>query len=91
MTDKINGGPAFPHPNPGYAQNWGRTDRTPPFGGMSLRDYFAAQALVGSLASVSEDDVRDMTKAGMTATQRAHLFAEHAFIMADAMLTERDK
>jgi hypothetical protein len=38
MSNINNGGPAFPPSNPGYAH------------GMTLRDYFAAAALTGSLA-----------------------------------------
>ena len=42
MTNKIDGGAAFPQS--GYAQ-WA------PEGGMTLRDYFAAKAMQGILCS----------------------------------------
>lgn len=47
MTDKIDdGGPAFPHP---WNADMGWSPRDAP-GGMSLRDYFAAAALTGTIA-----------------------------------------
>lgn len=42
MTNLKDGGPAFPHLNPNFDGNW---DREPQRGGMSLRDWFAGQAL----------------------------------------------
>lgn len=64
MSNKENGGPAFPKSG-GFTQ-----------AGMNLRDYFAAKAMQGLMAS----DVRDNPKA----------FAEYSYQMADAMLKERD-
>lgn len=60
------GGPAFPRPYAGDS-------------GMTLRDYFAGQALCGYLASHSMDvaELRDA--------------AQYAYAYADAMLTEREK
>lgn len=77
---KKDGGPAFPHPNPEYAQDWGRKDRTPPFGGMSLRDWFAGQAL---LAIIEADGAQYFH------TSEDH--AQIAYAHADAMLAERTK
>jgi len=37
-----DGGPAFPYVNPNYDSNW---DSRPQIGGMTLRDYFAGQAM----------------------------------------------
>lgn len=70
MSTPINdGGPAFPHAHEDY-----------PFQhGMSLRDYFAGQALAGSLA------------VGYTSPDGHKWMAEHAYAMADAMLAERAK
>ena len=67
-TDGSNGGPAFP--------------RTDVFGsgeqdGMSLRDYFAGQALAGICA----DSNLDMTKDNI---------AEWSYRMADAMIEARE-
>lgn len=65
MNETKDGGPAFPL----VAQNWHHK-------GMTLRDYFAAQALPIMLANDEtewEDDVRD------------------AYAIADRMLRERAK
>lgn len=47
-----------------------------PYGGMSLRDYFAGQAMVTRLENYSESWKE---------------LAESAYQIADAMLTEREK
>jgi hypothetical protein len=67
-----DGGPAFPQP---YFRG---------LDGMSLRDYFAAQALTGVLASAAEKYL-DAYGPG-----RAHeRIAEDAYFLADAMLVAR--
>ena len=64
IMEKINdGGTAFP---------WSNNS------GMSLRDYFAAHAMMGMLAAPDKED---------PATQRG--VAEHAYRQADAMLRAR--
>ncbi len=71
--DKNDGGPAFPHVNPNYDGNW---DMNPQRGGMSLRDWFAGQAMQGMLAGgVKPDSPEDL--------------AMGAYMAADAMLSER--
>ena len=70
---KPDGGPAFPY-QPG---DWA-VDNT----GMTLRDYFAGQALIGIL--------HDEDGLGSPLFQ-FHLRAEAAYKMADAMLAERAK
>ena len=71
-----DGGPAFPRPSsPGdgsYSSN--------PQDGMTLRDYFAAQALTGMLASYTGDD--------STFPQPSEA-ANAAYSFADAMLAAR--
>ena len=66
MSYLNDGGPAFPHPHEDY-----RGQR-----GMSLRDWFAGQALEKASAprSLSADDI-----------------AKRAYYIADAMLAEREK
>lgn len=67
---------AFPHDEQAFNADFGRIDREPSTG-MSLRDYFAAKALQGSLARqdyIYESDA-----------------AEAAYKYADAMLAERVK
>jgi len=70
-----NGGPAFP--NSGY-NGWGEPEY-----GMTLRDYFASDALKGMLANPSRDQTRG--KPGV------HLLVAYAYEYADAMLAERSK
>jgi hypothetical protein len=67
-----NGGPAFPVPGLQHDED---------FNGMTLRDYFAAQALT----TVAAYDSRDVD------TWTPHDFAHHAYALADAMLAERAK
>ncbi len=68
MSNINTGGPAFPPSNPGYAH------------GMTLRDYFAAKAMQGAIASSS--DKLDFGP---------DLGAAWAYQVADAMLAARDK
>lgn len=75
MSANNNGGPAFPGIRIEAGDNY-----NPPKqihrSGMSLRDYFAAKALQGLLASLdSEDTVQGVAQA--------------AYSMADAMLKAR--
>ena len=65
-----NGGPAFPLSTSGYG--------TDPVNGMTLRDYFAAKALVGFMGSGDADW-----------TKHPESFAREAYRMADAMLAAR--
>lgn len=72
MSDIKNGGPAFPQ-----GKAVGSVSLLE--GGMTLRDYFAAKAVEGTLAnSAFHDDNPDA-------------LAEWAYKMADAMLKERNK
>lgn len=79
-----DGGPAFPNraehdheDMPGYDLK----------GGMSLRDYFAAAALTGMIASpnrLSSPDGRGV------AAHTDEAYSRFAFIIADAMLVARE-
>lgn len=80
MSDHNNGGPAFPNPalvDENYKPQ-------PGDGGMSLRDWFAGQALAGLL---TRGDVVG-TEAGLKHVKGA--LAGLAFAYADAMLTARN-
>jgi len=56
--------------------------------GMTLRDWFAGQALVGFMSMVPH--LKNMqTRNGSDLDEKA--FAEGAFALADAMLAERSK
>ena len=69
--------PAFPFVKPEMAQ---RPDIYAVFRGMSIRDYFAAQALQGILACSFAST--DFTMAD---------YAETSYLLADAMMRERDR
>ncbi len=69
-----DGGHAFPSGNPAYGD------------GMSLRDYFAAQAM----AQLSRD-FRNATGISDNIRNIAKLNAELAYLSADAMLEARTK
>lgn len=73
-----NGGPAFPHPG-------GASDYTVQVShmGMSLRDWFAGQAMVGWCRAVGLDGA-EFDKLAPETVQRAYK-------IADAMLAERSK
>lgn len=80
-----DGGPAFPHVNPNYDGNW---DKEPQRAGMSIRDWFAGQAIAPymawSLGEPANDEVNDAESA-------AKKYASVAYMIADAMLKEREK
>lgn len=71
--NKNDGGPAF-----GGFEKVG--DIAVREGGISMRDYFAAKALNGYLASMSEDS---------EPSEVASTIAEHCYKLADAMLKAR--
>lgn len=66
-----DGGPAFPIANPGCVES--------DYMGMSLRDYFAAKAMCGSLGGVPGDHLSP------------ERLARESYEHADAMLKERAK
>lgn len=90
-----DGGPAFPEIDT-YQEGergdyWARVQSA---GGMSLRDYFAAKAMQGLIASMpaNADSTplrRAMEKAGLNSAEELH--ARNAYLVADAMLEERKK
>ena len=78
MTEQNDGGPAFPGYDiygDGKQHMAGR-----PHGGMTLRDYFAAKAMQGLLASLGQHDVTNLSE-----------LASNAWATADAMLKGRGK
>lgn len=84
MSRKPNGGPAFP---PGTT-----SDSRPT--GMSLRDWFAGQALIAYLGGTSSS--AESAEAAMIVMEKRgesiHQFiASGAYAFADAMLAERSK
>ena len=74
MSTQINdGGPAFPHFK--FTEN-GKVEICPQ-GGMSLRDYFAGQALAGMMAHDQTSSWQDYEVAG------------DCYVYADAMIKAR--
>lgn len=74
-----DGGPAFPHVNPNYDGNW---DKEPQRAGMSIRDWFAGQALAGLSTATDADGQWQSDPSGL---------AKESYAIADAMLKEREK
>lgn len=79
MTKPYDGGPAFPMAPPQWDGNgnshWG-------IPGMTMRDWFAGQALSGMIAS-------NQWHIGSAHGSAANIVADHAYEMADAMLDAR--
>ncbi|WP_374633964.1 hypothetical protein [Ferrovibrio sp.] len=78
MTKINDGGPAFPVIPPCDESGISESGYPYPAQGMSLRDWFAGQALVGLIAQTMKAD-------------RAEEFARQAYVSADAMLEARKK
>ncbi|MGY5644107.1 hypothetical protein [Escherichia coli] len=70
MSKENNGGPAYP---------------TQGYEGLTVRDYFAAKAMQGWLASYPESNQHPV------ATHHENMVAELSYLMADAMLKAREK
>lgn len=85
MSDqkKTDGGPAFPIY--GKLNEWGYAEQP----GMTLRDYFAAKAMVGILQDWTEV-VRDAMAESTTSERIKHL-AKRSYDIADAMLKAREQ
>ena len=83
MSEKDDGGPAYPAKAEGYVSSGPHGEAIAQYretSGMSLRDWFAGQALAGLLAKYFLNKPEDQK----TTTQMAYQ-------LADAMLTERAK
>ena len=70
MSDKNTGGRAFPAPTTKPLENY--------YPGMTLRDYFAGQALVSTNLGIG------------VAEEFYSRTAEHCYALADALLKARD-
>lgn len=91
MTDRKDGGPAFPLPMAvGPAGDLYDASQTDP--GMSLRDYFAGQALAGHWSQSNPDLVRNMAEAADENFDGdiADMLAAAAYKAADSMLKARE-
>lgn len=79
------GGPAFPHPTEGEYDDPKTCKTWRPYTGMSMRDWFAGQALAGDMANESEGVFYNTAK-DEELLKRAQLL----FRLADAMLKARE-
>lgn len=81
---RVDGGPAFPFPTrtvvDPYDQGMREQLRAANIG-MSLRDYFAGQAVKGAIARLAGPDWQ----------KAADVAAESAYMIADAMLKARER
>lgn len=86
MSMKNNGGQAFPS---GDAVELADGSRFGGYPGMTIRDYFAGQALAGLMDSFT----RDIEAGRPTSKLAADIpgFAGLSYAFADAMIAERDK
>lgn len=84
MNKENNGGPAFPQSGVCTPETEFKDSRDFGGGGLSMRDYMAAKALQGWLASYPDDN-RHPVIAG-----NADEVAMNAYQMADAMLRARE-
>lgn len=87
MSGRDDGGPAFPHSQVEY---WGGEKSENKLAGMTLRDWFAGQALQGIIASGyggGAAHVRDMADG----VAGAAIPSAAAYVYADAMLAARKK
>lgn len=86
MNPKNDGGPAFPVPKQISSSRIEFPDYDLVFKeGLTIRDYFAAKAMSGWLASFDPDDGMPSKEVGQKQ------IAEMAYSIADAMLAERNK
>ena len=85
MPRQNDGGPAFPIPDVYGPDGCGIAQGAP---GMSLRDWFAGQALIGFVTvSLQQPGVTTSDNAAKAAAR----YARGAYMVADAMLAERIK
>lgn len=80
MADRNDGGQAFPS---SFVGPYGTESSK---GGMTLRDWFAGQALIGLVS-----DADNLRKLSVNGKEVAAITARSAYFMADAMLAERAK
>ena len=85
MTNKHDGGPAFPIPN---ATDMDGYVYAPEASGMSLRDYAAIHA---DIPWKLVTDIADREEYRLPAGELLQIAAEMRYAYADAMLAEREK
>lgn len=89
MSEKDTGGPAYP-----TRDYWDDAERNKHEHGMTLRDWFAGQALAGVMASAEEHFTGDGKSEKAIADWHDRVetnWATFCYRMADAMIAERSK
>jgi len=84
---KNDGGPAFPVKREPYQEPFGGNTFDPSTPGMSLRDWFAGQAL----AAMGESVMVAGKDADMDPYEASAVLALASYAIADAMIEERSK
>jgi hypothetical protein len=88
-VEKKDGGPAFPGVLTNYQLATGQRTVETGQNGMSLRDYFAGQALIGIVAGAASDTL--VSKEDHEQGLACGLVAGMAYELADAMLAARTR
>ena len=91
MTAKPENPPAFPSVVVMTSQGAGGGALSMLNQGMKLRDWFAGQALIGLLSGDWKPKYTGTGTGDPSMRSLARLYAEHAGLLADAMLLEREK
>ena len=102
MSEQINdGGPAYPQH--GWTKDPEVLERMRNQGGMSLRDWFAGQALAAFVTAHSKDMHKQAVEDGASQSEETYLpkffrdsgmwdsVPQAAYALADAMIAERGK
>lgn len=92
MATINDGGPAFPVPSPDCQTFLPKKveDLRRLMSGMSLRDYFAAKAMQGELASMQDPEGEACGISLDASDETLSRLARHYYRIADAMLKARD-
>ena len=80
MTKINDGGPAFPFWNPGTSLDGQQT-------GMTLRDWFAGQALAGITSALTEEEIENLANG----VKGGKFIAVASYALADAVLAAREE
>jgi hypothetical protein len=93
MNERDNGGSAFPEVRSEYSEwagHGGALTSVYSEGGMTLRDYFAAQAMAAIIGKM-ELSTEESLNSKPTVYENHRQVARGAYAFADAMLSERAK
>lgn len=89
MSNKPDGGPAFPMRTYSQDQSTGISTMHESIGGMTMRDYFASDAMKGMLSC--QDFMNEICRTVPDKVSARAEISRLAYSQADAMLAERAK